>query len=117
MSDSAPEVRLAAVRAATRVNVFTNVAAIAGLIGDEDANVRQSTAAALGTMRVTDAIDSLIFLASDENEPSADVRKAAVWSLGQLRDSSAVDAIEDAKHDPNPFVRDAARIAGLNLGR
>lgn len=117
MGDASPAVRLAAVRAATRVNVYTNVEALVDRISDEDVTVRQSVAAALGTMRARDAVDSLIMLASDENEPDANVRKAAVWSLGQLRVSSAAEAIEDAKHDPNPFVRDAARAAEMNLGR
>jgi HEAT repeat protein len=117
MDDADSSVRLAAVHAATRVNVFTDTTTLATLIDDESAPVRQATAAALGTMRVADAVDSLVFLASAENEKDADVRKAAVWSLGQLKDSSAVDAIENAKHDPNAFVRDAAATAAMALGR
>jgi hypothetical protein len=117
MGDSDASVRLAAVRASTRVNVFTNVQALVDRIGDESPAVRQASAAALGTMRVRDSVDMLAFLASDENESDAEVRKAAVWSLGQIQDSSAAEAIEDAKHDPNAFVRDAARAAGMRLGR
>jgi HEAT repeat protein len=117
MGDDDAAVRLSAVRAATRVNVFTNVAALVDRIGDESPAVRQAAAGALGTMRVRDAVDMLAFLASDENESDPAVRKAAVWSLGQIRDSSASEAIEDAKNDPNAFVRDAARAAGMRLGR
>jgi HEAT repeat protein len=116
MGDTDSSVRLAAVVASTRVNVFTNVAAIAGLVGDPEATVRQAAAAALGTMRVKDAVDSLVFLSSAANEPDASVRKSAVWSLGQIQDGSALDAVVAAQNDPNPFVQDAARIATIALG-
>jgi HEAT repeat protein len=104
------------VHAATRVNVFTNVEAVAGLVGDESALVRQSAAAALGTMRVKDAVDVLVFLSSADNEPDPSVRKSAVWSLGQIRDGSALEAVVAAEHDPEAFVRDAARFATIALG-
>jgi HEAT repeat protein len=115
MGDSDVTVRMAALHAATRINVFTDVAAIAGLVGDTEAPVRQAAAAALGTMRVSDAVDSLIMLSSPENEPDASVRKSAVWSLGQIGDASAAEAIVAALHDPNAFVRDAAKAASLRL--
>ena len=116
MGDSDTTVRLAALHAATRINVFTDVSAIAGLVGDTEAPVRQAAAAALGTMRVKDALDSLIMLTSPENEPDASVRKSAVWSLGQIGDAAASEAIVAAMHDPNAFVRDAAKAASLRLG-
>jgi hypothetical protein len=116
MNDTDASVRLAAVHAATRVNVFTNVEAVAGLVGDESALVRQSAAAALGTMRVKDAVDVLVFLSSADNEPDPSVRKSAVWSLGQIRDGSALEAVVAAEHDPEAFVRDAARFATIALG-
>ncbi len=116
MQDSDVTVRLAALHAATRINVFTDVSAIAGLVGDAEPTVRQAAAAALGTMRVSDAVDSLIMLASRENEADSSVRKSAVWALGQIGDSSAADVIATAKNDPDGFVRDAARIASLRLG-
>jgi HEAT repeat protein len=116
MGDTDAKVRLAALHAATRINVFTDLESIADRIGDEEATVRQAAAAALGTMRVADAVDSLVMLTSRENEPDAAVRKSAVWSLGQIGDSAAADAIRAAENDRDPFVRDAARIAGLRLG-
>ena len=115
MADGDVTVRLAALHAATRINVFTDVSAIAGMVGDAEAPVRQAAAAALGTMRVRDALDSLIMLSSPENEPDASVRKSAVWSLGQIGDASAAEAIVAALHDPNAFVRDAAKAASLRL--
>jgi HEAT repeat protein len=116
LGDSDATVRLAAVQASTRVNVFTNVEAIAPLVGDTDATVRQAAAAALGTMRVKDAVDSLVMLSSAANESDPNVRKAAVWSLGQLGDGSALDAVTAAEQDQNAFVRDAAHSAAIALG-
>jgi HEAT repeat protein len=116
MNDADEGVRAAALHAATRVNVFSNLDAVVGLIGDESATVRQAAAAALGTMRARDSVDSLVLLTSTENESSAAVRKAAVWSLGQIRDASAIDAVIAAQHDPDAFVRDAARAATIALG-
>ena len=77
--------------------------------------MRQAAAAALGTMRVSDSVDSLVMLSSPENEPDANVRKAAVWSLGLIGDAGGADAIIAAQKDPNAFVRDAARAASLRL--
>jgi len=116
LNDADASVRLAALHAATRVNVFTNVESIASLVGDDSALVRQSAAAALGTMRVKDSVDVLVFLSSADNEPDASVRKSAVWSLGQIRDGSALDAVTAAQHDSDAFVRDAARFATIALG-
>jgi HEAT repeat protein len=116
LGDSDASVRLAAVHAATRVNVFTNVQAIAPLVADDEPTVRAAAAAALGTMRVKDAVDLLEMLASVENESDPSVRKAAIWSLGQLRDGSALQTVTAAQSDPNAFVRDAARIAAIALG-
>jgi HEAT repeat protein len=111
MSDDAEAVRLAAVRAAPHVNVFTDVASIAALVGDESPRVRRAAADSLGTMRVRDAVAGLSLLASEATEEDAAVRKAAVWALAQIRDSSARPVVEAATRDPDRFVRDAAVTA------
>jgi hypothetical protein len=115
MGDVAAPVRLAAVRATTRINVFTDVAKLTQLIDDESPDVRREAAAALGTMRVADAIDGLIALTSHHIEPEARVRLAAVWSLGQIGDAAAAEAVTAAMDDPDPFVQDAARAASRRL--
>ena len=51
MTDDAESVRLAAVRAATRVNVFSDVASVVALVGDESPLVRRAAADSLGAMR------------------------------------------------------------------
>jgi hypothetical protein len=115
MADGVPAVRLAAVRAVTRINVFTDVATLTERIGDESADVRREAAAALGTMRVADAVDGLVALTSPDIEPEARVRLSAVWSLGQIGDAAAAEAVTAALDDPDPFVRDAARAAARKL--
>lgn len=115
MNDEAEPVRLAAVRASTRVHAFRDVAAISALIGDGSAAVRREAAAALGIMRVKDSVDSLVLLASHENESDPAVRMSAIWSLGQLGDPSAAEVVRAALSDPDRFVRDAARAAGRRL--
>jgi HEAT repeat protein len=114
MADGDWSVRLAAVRAATRVNAFTDVASVVARIGDERAEVRRAAALSLGTMRLSDAVDGLIALVGP-SELDASVRKAAVWSLGQIADPSAQDAVRGALRDPDPLVRDAARLALLRM--
>ncbi|HEY3500414.1 MAG TPA: HEAT repeat domain-containing protein [Polyangiaceae bacterium] len=116
MADGSEAVRLAAVRAATRVHSFTDVDSVTSLVGDVAPAIRREAAAALGTMRVGDAVDALIALTSPDIEPDAGVRMAAIWSLGQIGDSSAREAVAAAAlNDPDPFVRDAARAAGRRL--
>jgi HEAT repeat protein len=112
MNDEAESVRLAAVRAATHVNVFSDVASIARLIGDQSPLVRRAAADSLGTMRAKDAVEGLRALAQRANEDDPAVRKAAIWALAQIRDVSARSVIADAAaHDPDRFVRDAATAA------
>lgn len=114
MADADWSVRLAAVRAATRINGFTDVAAVVERIGDDRAEVRRAAALSIGTMRLADAVDGLIALVGSE-EADAAVRKAAVWSLGQIADPSAEEAVRGALRDADPLVRDAARLALLRM--
>lgn len=111
MTDDTEAVRLAAVRAAPHVNVFTDVESIVDLVGDESPLVRRAVADSLGTMRVKDAVAGLSLLASEREEDDAAVRKAAVWALAQIRDPAARPVVEAATHDSDRFVRDAATTA------
>ena len=115
MADGDWTVRLAAVRAATRINGFGDVASVDERVGDERAEVRRAAVLSIGTMRLSDAVDGLIALATPAGEVDAHVRKAAVWSLGQIADPSAQDAVRGALRDPDPLVRDAARLALLRM--
>jgi HEAT repeat protein len=112
MTDDAEPVRLAAVRAATRVNVFSDVASIVALVGDESPLVRRAAADSLGAMRAKDAVEGLTVLAQRTEEADPAVRMAAIWALAQIRDVSARSVIADAAaNDPDRFVRDAATVA------
>jgi HEAT repeat protein len=111
MTDDAESVRLAAVRAATRVNVFSDVASVVALVGDESALVRRAAADSLGTMRVRDAVGGLSLLALEDNEEDPAVRKAAVWALFQIGDPAAKSVVQAATNDSDRFVRDAAVTA------
>jgi HEAT repeat protein len=109
MGDADETVRLAALRSAAHIHVFTGVDAIAALSGDPSAAVRRHAAQTLGTMRVADAVVPLIALATQDSDSG--VRAAAVWALGKIGDAAARDAIVAAKDDQDSFVRDAANIA------
>lgn len=111
MSDSDEGVRLEALYAATRVNVFTNVDAVVQRISDSSPLVRKRAAEALGQMRAVDAVVGLAALTNKDSEKDPTVRAAAVAALGRIKDQGGKDAVKTAESDPNQFVRDAAKIA------
>jgi hypothetical protein len=110
MNDGDANVRLAAVRAASKVSTFTDVAAVSKLMGDSSPAVRQRGVELLGTLRSKDTVGGLLNVA--KNDLIADVRAVACHSLGLLRDASARSTLEAIQSsDPNTFVQDQARIA------
>ena len=111
IGDKDESVRLEALYASTRVNVFTGTAAVVKRISDESPLVRKRAAEALGTPRAKDAVAGLIALTSPATESDPAVRAAAVSSLGKIADPAAKSAVKAAESDPNQFVRDAAAIA------
>jgi len=109
LADVDSRVKLAAIRAASRINVFTDAPAVARLATDGDAIVRRNAAELLGQLRAPEGFDGLLALARD---PDANVRNAACHALGALHDPRARGVLEDlAKNDPNTLVRDQAQIA------
>ena len=115
VGDKDVEVRLEAIKATTRIHVFTGVDAVVQRISDESPRVRRRAALALGAMRAKDAVVGLIALSSPNNESDANVRAAAVWALGRIADPAAKDAVQTALKDPDRFVRDAAKIAARRI--
>ncbi|MBK7585691.1 MAG: HEAT repeat domain-containing protein [Myxococcales bacterium] len=111
IADKDEDVRMEALYASTRVNVFTGVSAVVKRISDESPRVRKRAAEALGTLRAKDAVAGLIALTAVSTESDPMVRAAAVSSLGKIADPAAKDAVTAAQKDPNQFVRDAAAIA------
>ena len=107
--DTDSKVRLSALKSASRVNTFKDVAAVTKLAADGDLTVRRNAAELIGALRMAEGIDGLIALASD---PDASVRNAAAHSLGALHDAKARPVLEAlASGDPDRFVRDQAQIA------
>lgn len=111
IGDKDENVRLEALFASTRVNVFTGTDAVVKRISDQSPLVRKRAAEALGTLRAKDAVAGLIALTSATTESDPNVRAAAVSSLGKIADPAAKSAVKAAESDPNQFVRDAAAIA------
>jgi HEAT repeat protein len=110
IGDADRNVKIAAMRAASRVSQFTDVAAVSGALGDGDAKVRRRALELLDAMRGRDAVATVIALA--QNDPEADVRAAACHALGAFGDASARATLEQiAKNDTNGLVQDQAQIA------
>lgn len=110
LGDADVRVKLAALGSATKVNTFSDQAAVAKLLGDGEAKVRRRAAEVLGAMGAKDASAGLVGLA--KSDPDADVRNAACHALGALRDPNARAVLEDlSKSDPDPLVRSQAQIA------
>ena len=59
---------------------------------DENADVREQAAFALGQIRDRGAVEALVIAIKD---PIADVREQVAFALGQLRDPRAIDALDD----------------------
>jgi HEAT repeat protein len=109
MGDADTGVKLAAVRIASRINGFRDVASTVKLANDADVHVRRNAAELLGTWRAKDGFDGLAQMANDADP---DVRNAAAHSLGALHDQRAVPILTNlSTNDPSTLVRDQAAIA------
>jgi HEAT repeat protein len=114
LSDSDPTVRLAALSAATHVHGFSNIAAVAAMLGDQESPlVRRHAAAALGAMKARDAVPALIVILTQDTDAVA--RAEAAHALMLIGDPSARDALKTAAQDADGSVRDAALMAQRRL--
>ena len=87
------------------------VAALAPLLGDDDAGVRAAAAQALGEIR-EGAFEALLAVVAD---PSPEVRKKVALALGDLDDPRTLGQLSEyARSDPD---RDVRRAAIRALGR
>ncbi len=108
--DSDVRVKLAGLKAVSRINKFTDVPALVQTLADSDAKVRNSGVQTLEQVLAKDSSASVIAIA--KTDPDASVRASAAHALGIFHDPAARPALEAlSASDPNGFVRDAAAIA------
>jgi HEAT repeat protein len=91
-----------------RLQVSELIAAL--LDEDENSNVRQAAAEALGYIQDPRAVEPLVAALLDENENN-NVRSTASWALGKIKDPRAVEPLTSALEDGNEYVRKYASWA------
>jgi HEAT repeat protein len=114
LGDTDASVKIAALGAASRVNTFSGLSAVAGLSMDADVTVRRRALEVLDALGAKDAVTVVAAVA--QKDADAGVRAAACHALGTFGDPSALPIVQTlAKTDPDGFVRDQAQIALLRL--
>jgi HEAT repeat protein len=111
LSDEAPNVRVAAARAAARFQMREASDVLAGWLSDPESRVRLAAAEAIRAAPTPKAVTALGRVLGDTVE---EVRMAAVITLGRSRSEEAVGLLLGHLDDPSPDVR--AEVAGA-LGR
>lgn len=110
MKDTDEGVRIAAIKAAGRVNTFTDEQTASALTGDSSANVRRLGVQLLEDLHAKDTVASVMTLAQSDSD--VNVRIAACHALGTFQDSTAQSTLQSiAQKDVSTLVRDAATIA------
>jgi len=88
------------------------VAALLGVLDDNDPEVRQTVVRALGDLQDTSAVTALARSLREDSD--AEVREASAWALGEIEDARAIPALGEAlRQDEVPAVR---RMAAWALG-
>ena len=87
---------------------------INALLGDEDRQIRESVAVALGDIGDTRAVEPLINALGDEKWRH--VRGAVAGALGSIGDARAIGPLIEALSDDMEDVREAAKKALRRLG-
>ena len=85
---------------------------LASLRGDPDPTVREAVATAYGELELSEAIDWLVTVASEDADRG--VREAAVASLGAIGDDRAIDPLLELLATGPPQVRRRA-IAAITV--
>lgn len=110
MKDTDESVRLAAIKAAGRVNTFMDEQTASTLTGDPSANVRRLGVQLLEDLRAKDTVASVMTLAQGDTD--VNVRISACHALGVFQDATAQSTLQSiAQNDASTLVRDAANIA------
>jgi HEAT repeat protein len=141
MGDVDPGVRIAAIQSVKRMQAPVN--ALAKAVADVDKNVRVAAVEALGQLRDSEAVPTLMACLRDENwnvrsatatalgligerstlgflipclkDPDADVRVAVADALGMIGDMEAIEALVLAQLDGETSVRQAALKAVVRV--
>jgi hypothetical protein len=110
LADSDVGVRIAALGAATHINTFSGLSAVAALTMDPDVTVRRRAVEVLDGLRAKDTV--AVVAAAAQKDADAGVRAAACHALADFGDASVLPVVQAlAASDPDPFVRDQAQIA------
>lgn len=110
LGDSDASVKIAALRAAARINTFSGLSTVAGLTMDANVTVRRSAVQVLDGLAAKDAVMVVAVVAEKDSDPG--VRAAACHALGTFGDASVISILQNlAKNDADGFVRDQAQIA------
>ena len=91
-----------------------SIGALIRALADEDCDVRQGAASALGATGDYRAVKALVELLEEDDEE--DVREEVVWSLGRIRNAKAIQLLRQAASDKSAHVRRAAAEALASIG-
>ena len=121
LNDDDASVRGASVRALGRHGDPEHAPFIIEMLEDSDDFVRLEAARALQRIHTADAIEPLLTLIEEENEPNTDIRAAAADALGQYLEKRVVlgliGALRDSRLAVNNRVQHALMIlTGQNFG-
>jgi hypothetical protein len=110
LADSDAGVKIAALGAATHLNTFSGLSAVAALTMDPDVTVRRRAVEVLDGLRANDTV--AVVAAAAQKDADAGVRAAACHALADFGDASVLPIVQAlAASDPDTFVRDQAQIA------
>ncbi len=110
MTDADPSVKLAALGAASIINAFSSLPAVAALTNDSAPEVRRRAIEVLDGLNAKDTVAAVA--AAAKNDTDAGVRAIACHALGTFGDASALSLLTRlSQSDPDQFVRDQATIA------
>lgn len=88
------------------------VAALIGVLTDEDADVRMQAAHALSRQHHSDAQKAIAGMINDKDE---DLRQLAIMSLARMGDPASFDPLVAALKDANPSIRQQAAFGLSHL--
>lgn len=121
LSDEDARVRGASVRALGRHGDPEHAPFLIEALRDEDDFVRLEAARGLQRIHSAAAIEPLLALIDENNEPNTDIRAAAADALGQYRESRVVLGLISALRDSRLVVNDRVQrslmiLTGQNFG-